>query len=35
MHLPHIAARIAQARGESLDALAEHTAATARRFFGF
>jgi len=35
MHLPHIAARIAQARGESLDTLAEHTAATARRFFGF
>jgi TatD DNase family protein len=32
-HLPHIAARIAQQRGESLNQLLTHTANTSRRFF--
>ncbi|MEY2625827.1 MAG: hydrolase TatD [Gammaproteobacteria bacterium] len=34
MYLPHIAQVVATARGETLAALAEHTTATARRFFG-
>ena len=34
-YLPHIVERIAVARGESPAALAEHTTATARAFFGF
>jgi len=34
MYLPHIAEVIATARGETLLALATHTTATARRFFG-
>jgi TatD DNase family protein len=33
MYLPHIAAAVARARGESLAALAAHTTAAARRFF--
>ena len=33
MYLPHIAAVIARARGESIDRLAEHTTATAQAFF--
>jgi TatD DNase family protein len=33
-YLPHIARAIAQARGESLEQLAQATTATARRFFG-
>ena len=35
MYLPHIAAVIAAARGESLEDLAAHTTATARAFFSF
>ena len=35
MYLPHIAAVIAAARGESLEDLAAHTTATARTFFSF
>ena len=35
MYLAHIAAVIAAARGETLVALAAHTTATARQFFGF
>lgn len=34
-HLPHIAERVAAARGETLEALAAHTTDTAFRFFGF
>jgi TatD DNase family protein len=34
MYLPHVAATVARARGESLEALAAHTSAAARRFFG-
>ena len=34
-YLPHIVERIAAARGETADALAEHTTATARAFFDF
>jgi len=34
-NLPHIVRRIAEARGESPETTAEHTTATARRFFGF
>jgi TatD DNase family protein len=33
-YLPHIARAVAAARGETLDALAEHTTRTARQFFG-
>ena len=33
MYLPHVAAAVARARGESLEVLAEHTTAAARRFF--
>ena len=33
-HLPHVAAAVARARGESLAALAAHTTAAARRLFG-
>lgn len=33
MHLPHIARVIAEARGESFEALAHHTSQTAREFF--
>jgi TatD DNase family protein len=33
-YLPHIAAVIAMARGETLADLAAHTTATARQFFG-
>jgi len=34
MYLRHIAEVIAEARGETLEELAAHTTATARRFFG-
>ena len=34
-YLPHIAAVVAAARGESLETLARHTTATARAFFNF
>lgn len=34
MFLPHVAATVARARGESLSDLAAHTTAAARRFFG-
>lgn len=34
MHLPHVATVIAQARGETLDALAGHTTQAARAMFG-
>ena len=34
MFLPHIAAEIARDRGETIEALAAHTSATARAFFG-
>ena len=34
MHLPHVAAAIAAARGEPFAALAAHSTAAARRLFG-
>jgi len=33
-YLPHVAAAVARARGESLESLAASTTATARAFFG-
>jgi TatD DNase family protein len=33
-YLPQVAAAVAAARGESIDAVAAHSTATARRFFG-
>jgi TatD DNase family protein len=34
MYLPHVAATVARARGETVPQLAAHTSAAARRFFG-
>jgi Tat protein secretion system quality control protein TatD with DNase activity len=34
MHLPHIAAVVAAARGESLQQLAAHATVASRRLFG-